>query len=187
MVRSIGSREGMPVNERLMALVDRVASNLRCGRLTIIGPEGTQRRFDGRSDGPDAVLQLHSWRAVRRFAVGGSLGFAEAYLDGDWDSPDLPRLLELLVLNEDAYADQFYGHPWFRWMARVRHLFRPNSRHGSRRNILAHYDLGNAFYQRWLDPSMTYSSARFEKPELSLEDAQTAKYRSLIRRLSLQP
>jgi cyclopropane-fatty-acyl-phospholipid synthase len=72
-------------------------------------------------------------------------------------------------------------------MARLRHVLRPNSRRGSRRNILAHYDLGNAFYQRWLDPSMTYSSARFEKPELSLEDAQTAKYRSLARKLSLQP
>ena len=89
--------------------------------------------------------------------------------------------------NEKAYEEHFYGRSWFRWLARARHLFRPNSRRGSRRNILAHYDLGNAFYQSWLDPSMTYSSARFDKPGTSLEAAQAAKYASLAEKLSLRP
>ncbi|MDH3659228.1 MAG: cyclopropane-fatty-acyl-phospholipid synthase family protein [Alphaproteobacteria bacterium] len=185
MVRWIQSGDSALMNGHLMTLVHIIAENLKCGRLTIIAPDGDVRHFEGGVDGPDAVLQLNSLRAIRRFMAGGSLGFAEAYLDGDWDSPDLPRLLELLVLNNDAYLDHFYGRGWFRWLARLRHLFRPNSIRGSRRNILAHYDLGNRFYQHWLDPSMTYSSARFERPDASLEDAQTAKYASLANKLAL--
>ncbi|MEM9626793.1 MAG: cyclopropane-fatty-acyl-phospholipid synthase family protein [Pseudomonadota bacterium] len=175
------------MNDRFMALAYGIAEKLRYGQLEIITPDGQSRQFEGSESGPSAVLQLNSLRAIRRFAVGGSLGFAEAYLDGDWDSPDLPRLLELLVINEAAYSEHFYGRHWFRWLARVRHLFRPNSRRGSRQNILAHYDLGNAFYQRWLDPSMTYSSAKFEQPDVSLETAQKAKYESLVEKLSLKP
>lgn len=170
----------------LMTVLFGIAEKLQCGRLTIIAPNGTAREFRGTIQGPSATLQLNTLRAVRRFAIGGSLGFAEAYLDGDWDSPDLPRLLELLVLNEEAYREQFYGRGWFQWLARLRHLFRPNSKRGSRKNILAHYDLGNRFYQKWLDPSMTYSSARFAEPNVTLEEAQVAKYESLAKKLALR-
>ncbi|MGI9452629.1 MAG: class I SAM-dependent methyltransferase, partial [Geminicoccaceae bacterium] len=173
------------MNDHLIALAFGIAEKMQYGRLTVIVPDGEVRQFQGPDDGPEAVLQLNSARALQRFAVGGSLGFAEAYLDGDWDSPDLPRLLELLARNESAYEEHFHGRQWFRWLARAGHIFRSNSKRGSRRNILAHYDLGNTFYQQWLDPSMTYSSARFEKSDDTLESAQTAKYRALIERLSL--
>lgn len=172
---------------RWLSLAYGIASRLHNGQLTIISPDGTRRVFKGAAAGPKAVLRLNSAHAIRRFATGGSLGFAEAYLDGSWDSPDLPRLLELLALNERAYSDDYYGHGWARWLARLQHLTRPNSRRGSKRNILAHYDLGNSFYKRWLDPGMTYSSARFEQENLPLEAAQAAKYASLARKLSLQP
>jgi len=175
------------VDDRFMMLAYGIAENLRYGKLTIKTPNSETRHFDGREGGPEGVIELRSSRAIRRFMTGGSLGFAEAYLDGDWDSPDLTALLELLALNEEAYEDRFYGQGWFRWLARIRHLLRPNSRSGSRRNILAHYDLGNAFYERWLDPSMTYSSAIFDPSDLSLEHAQQAKYASLASKLSLQP
>ena len=174
-------------DDRFISIAFGIAEKLRLGELTIETPSGTIRRFKGQQVGPTAIIQLKTSRAIRRFVVGGSLGFAEAYLDGDWDSPDLPRLLELLALNQDAYEEYFYGRGWFRWFARLRHMLRPNSRSGSRRNILAHYDLGNEFYKRWLDPSMTYSSAIFESSDLSLENAQRAKYESLARKLSLQP
>ena len=118
------------VNGSLMTLAYSLAARLQCGQLTIIAPNAEARHFKGDANGPNAVLQLNSARAIRRFAVGGSLGFAEAYLDGDWDSPDLPSLLELLVLNESAYEDYFYGRGWYRWLARVGHVFRPNSRRG---------------------------------------------------------
>lgn len=187
MVGWISGGESASMDDRLMALAYGIAENLQFGQLEIIAPDGESRLFEGDNGGLKAVLQLNSSRALRRFVVGGSLGFAEAYLDGDWDSPDLPSLLELLVLNEGAYSKHFYGRSWFQWLARARHLFRPNSRQGSRRNILAHYDLGNAFYKQWLDPSMTYSSAKFEKPGVSLETAQEAKYASLVEKLSLEP
>ena len=175
------------ISDRFLAMAFGIADKLRYGELTIKAPDGTIRHFKGREDGPKARLDLTSSRAIRRFMTGGSLGFAEAYLDGDWDSPDLARLLELLALNEEAYEEHFYGQGWYRWIARFRHLLRPNSRSGSRRNILAHYDLGNAFYERWLDPGMTYSSAIFDPDDLSLEHAQQAKYASLANKLSLQP
>jgi len=175
------------VKGRLLAFAYGIADRLQTGELTIIEPNGSSRVFRTGDPGPKGTIRLHDVRAIRRFLTGGSLGFAEAYLDGDWDSPDLAGLLTLLARNEEAYLDHFHGKSWFRWMARLQHLVRPNSKKGSRRNILAHYDLGNSFYGRWLDPSMTYSSARFEPGHLTLEQAQQAKYASLAKGLALQP
>jgi cyclopropane-fatty-acyl-phospholipid synthase len=172
---------------RWLALVHGIAGRIRIGELAVTAPDGSRRSFRGERPGLSAELRINRARAMRRFATGGSLGFAEAYLDGDWDSPHLARLLELLAQNEDSHSEHFYGKGWFRWIARLQHLFRPNSRQGSRRNILAHYDLGNSFYERWLDPGMTYSSARFEADALTLEQAQLAKYASLARGLALEP
>ena len=91
-------------DKHLLAQVHKIACKLQHGHLLIIAPNGSQQQFEGRSAGPDAVLKLNTLRAVRRFVIGGSLGFAEAYLDGDWDSPDLPVLLEFLVRNEEALS-----------------------------------------------------------------------------------
>ena len=172
---------------RWLALAHGIAENLQCGELKVNAPDGSARIFKGDHDGPNAEITINRIRAIRRFATGGGLGFAEAYLDGDWDSPDLARLLHLLAINEEAHSEYYDRKGWMRWMARLQHLFRPNSKKGSRRNILAHYDLGNDFYQRWLDPSMTYSSARFEPDHLTLEQAQRNKYASLARNLALEP
>jgi len=163
----------------------RVAEQMRCGELMIELTDGSQHRFQGNEDGPSGHIRLKRMRTIPRFLMGGGLGFAEAYLDGDWDSPDLPRLLELLALNEQAYGDEYYGSLWYRWLARLQHLRRPNDKHGSRRNILAHYDLGNAFYERWLDGTMTYSAARYDALDSSLEEAQRRKYASLVERLEI--
>ena len=173
--------------KRWLGLAYAIAERLTHGELTMIAPDGTKRSFKGTQPGPEADLKFNNTRAIRRLATGGTLGFAEAYVDGDWDSLDLAKLLELLALNENAYTEHFYGTSWHRWIARLHHVLRPNSRAGSRRNILAHYDLGNAFYRQWLDPSMTYSSARFKAGHLTLEEAQRAKYESLARGLALEP
>ncbi|MGI9452603.1 MAG: class I SAM-dependent methyltransferase [Geminicoccaceae bacterium] len=176
-----------PFEGRWLALAYGIAEQLSCGELVVVAPDGSRRSFEGKEPGPEAEIKLNHVRAIRRFTTGGSLGFAEAYLDGDWDSPDLAKLLHLLALNEETHVDDFYGMSWYRWIARLQHLLRPNSKNGSRRNILAHYDLGNSFYERWLDPSMTYSSARFEAGNLTLEQAQRAKYESLAKGLALEP
>jgi len=177
-----------PANNRSYGfrLALAIAERLEIGTLTIEA-EGEQHRFQGTAPGPSGHLRLHRMRALRRFATGGALGFSEAYLDGDWDSPDLPRLLEVLALNEASFADRYYGRRMFQWLPRLLHRLRPNTRRGSRRNIFTHYDLGNAFYRAWLDETMTYSSARFAAPEQPLEAAQRRKYATLAENLRLGP
>jgi cyclopropane-fatty-acyl-phospholipid synthase len=164
-----------------------IAAKLSSGALTIELADGTRHRFVGGRVGPEGHLRLKRERAIRRFVTGGSLGFGEAYLDGDWDSADLPRLLELLAQNEGAYADHLGGWAGWRALARLHHLLRPNTRRGSRRNILAHYDLGNRFYELWLDRSMTYSAARFTRPGMTLEEGQQAKYALIAEQLEIRP
>jgi cyclopropane-fatty-acyl-phospholipid synthase len=137
--------------------------------------------------GPAGELILHRPRVVRRFLAGGANGFADSYLDGDWDSPDLAVLLRVLALNEQSFAEHYYGKAWVRALARIAHLLRPNTRKGSRKNIHAHYDLGNQFYARWLDPSMTYSSAVYERPDATLEEAQLTKLRRLAEMTGVRP
>ena len=164
-----------------------LASKLHCGSLELHLPDGTKQLFHGPQSGPHGVMRLRNGRVARRYLTGGSLGFAESYIEGDWDTPDLATLLALLSLNEHAWGDGYFGSLWHRWLRRMQHLLRPNTRGGSRRNIYAHYDLGNEFFAAWLDPSMTYSSALFAGGEDDLEAAQQAKYRSLAQEIAVGP
>ncbi|TVR80127.1 MAG: class I SAM-dependent methyltransferase [Rhodospirillales bacterium] len=166
----------------------RLARRLKYGRLLLVLPDGSSHTIDGEKPSPlRAVLEISRPRAVRRLLFGGINGFAEAYMDGDWHTPDLVALLHLALANEDALGDGVEGLAVMRWLAHLRHRLRPNTRRGSRRNIAYHYDLGNDFYAAWLDPSLTYSSALFDRPGLSLEAAQARKYRRLARALELRP
>jgi cyclopropane-fatty-acyl-phospholipid synthase len=163
---------------------------LAAGHLTIVTPSGDRIGNDARSPGPEATLVLHNWRLVRRLLAEGQIGFAEAYMDGDWTSPDLAALIELFALNQDALNRTLMGTRFSRLLVRLQHRKRANTRRGSRRNIEAHYDLGNDFYAAWLDRDMSYSSA-FYAPEagtgqaLSLEAAQRAKQDLVMSRLAL--
>lgn len=153
---------------------------LRAGSLEIDLPDGRTVRLTGKQDGPSARLTLHRWRALRRFFGGGTVGFGESFVDGDWDSPDLPKVIELAARNLPRRPMAFrLVSPW-RMGDRVRHLLRQNTRDGSKQNIAAHYDLGNDFYALWLDPGMTYSSAVFARDANDLESAQVEKNRRLL-------
>lgn len=166
----------------------RAVERIDRGLLSITLPDGTRRVCRGKQeDGPTAALVLHTTRAARRLILGGGVGFAEAYMDGDWDSPDLASLMELAAINETRMGAAVIGRLPLRLWHAAFHRLRPNTRRGSRRNIAAHYDLGNGFYRRWLDPSMTYSSALFTSPDQALEDAQLAKYRRICDQLGLRP
>jgi len=137
---------------------------------------------------PDAYLQFHKWTAFRDVLTQGNIGFAEGYLSGAWDTPDLTGLLCLLANNRDSLNQVIYGRWWGKLYHRLRHLLNANTRSGSRRNIASHYDLGNDFYSLWLDPGMTYSSARFDGDgSLSLEAAQARKYQRILDLLDLPP
>ena len=166
--------------------VERLGNAITFGRLTIKTRSGSTFHFVGEEDGPDAELILKKPGFARKLFTGGDVGFAEAYMEGICDTPDLTALIQLGALNEDvAWANFLKGIPFFRWFARFGHAIRANSRRGAKRNIKSHYDLGNKFYASWLDPSMTYSSAVFSKSTTPLEKAQEYKYHLLLSKLNV--
>ena len=170
----------------VLALLSRIAR----GRLDLTLPDGAQARFGVTTPGvPDAGIEISDWQVFADIVASGDIGFAEAYLRGAWCSRDLSALLTLLAINRDALEPAVYGAGFLRKLAaRLRHLLRANTKSGSRRNIEAHYDLGNDFYKLWLDPSMTYSSALFSGDlTRTLEQAQTAKIRRILERLDPRP
>jgi cyclopropane-fatty-acyl-phospholipid synthase len=170
------------------ALLSAAGSRLEVGQCALLLPNGQARLIEGRRDpGRRVSVTVNRARAFRRLVLGGDVGFAEAYVDGDWDTPDLPGFLEFASLNERALGDAIEGHTLLRGLDRVRHRLRPNNRRGSRQNISAHYDISNSFYGAWLDASMTYSSAMFANDTQPLEAAQSTKYENLARLLQLAP
>lgn len=166
----------------------RAAAHLPRGTLTITTPDKRVFKVGGGQTGPDAAVVLHNWNLPRRAFSGGTIGLAESYMDGDWESPDVATFLELFVVNEQVGEDLAGGSNWFmNTVQRLRHWLNENTRTRSRKNISAHYDLGNAFYREWLDPTMTYSSALYGEGANDLESAQTAKYRALARNIGITP
>lgn len=163
-----------------------LGANWTWGRLTLVLPDGSTRQLTGREPGHAAVLEIKSYRVAARVLKSGDIGFAEGYMAGEWDTPHLAVLLETLVNNYDHIRRLFDGNVLMNALNWIGHRLNRNSRRGSRRNIHAHYDLGNAFYAAWLDPSMTYSAAQFERPDQTLEAAQRAKYASLARLMDLR-
>ena len=167
----------LPVRARMML---SVAMEMPRGSLTVRTPEGLVLEVGGNGPGPHGELVLKNWNLPGRAFSGATIGVAESYMDGDWESPDVTTLLELFVINEEAGEQVAGGASWLiTTVQRIRHWLNENTRSGSKRNISAHYDLGNAFYRQWLDPSMTYSSALYSTGANDLESAQAAKYRAL--------
>ena len=153
------------------------ARRVRVGSLTIILPDGTRHMFGDRASELRGEIHVHDRQALVRMLLGGETGGGEAYMDGLWSSPDLAGLLRWAALNREALA---LSAGWWRAPAQLTrtlaHGRRRNTRPGSRRNIAAHYDLGNDFYRLFLDDTMTYSCAVFATPDQSLADAQRNKY-----------
>jgi cyclopropane-fatty-acyl-phospholipid synthase len=163
-----------------------MAQNWGDGALEVVLPGGRRLIIGGKQGGPTACLQVRDYGFIRRVMGSGAIGFAEGFIAGEWDTPDLPVLLEVFSLNFDRLQKLVEGQAWMRVLHRWLHARRRNTRQGSRHNIHAHYDLGNAFYGAWLDPSMTYSSAVFTSPAQPLAEAQEAKYAALARNMGLE-
>ncbi|TYR30988.1 class I SAM-dependent methyltransferase [Mesorhizobium microcysteis] len=175
----------LPMRARAML---KVAMEIPHGSLTVTTPEGLVLCVGGSGPGPHAELILHNWNLPGRAFSAATIGVAESYMDGDWESPDVTTLLELFVINEDAGEQVAGGANWLlTTVQRIRHWLNENTRTGSQRNISAHYDLGNTFYKQWLDPSMTYSSALYSTGANDLESAQVAKYRALAQDAGIGP
>ena len=173
----------------LSRLIAALCRGLAFGSLMVRLPEGRVDLYRGRFAGPAGDLVItRPLRLLLRVLTRGDIGFAESYLDGDWETPDLPGLLDVLQLNEEHLGAGPKGLRWSRWLDRLTHRLRDNRRAMSRRNIARHYDLGNDFYRLWLDPGMTYSAALFaDRERESLETAQVRKYARLLDDLGAQP
>ncbi|MFN7055500.1 class I SAM-dependent methyltransferase [Hyphomonas sp.] len=182
---SIRGLKGVPASFRIVCLW---LLKTEYGKLTFVLPDGRRLSFVNAADGPEATVEVHDYDFVKPAIAAGDVGFGETYMEGLWSTPDLTAVLRFFSANFDAASRLARGGWLVRSMNMLQHVFaRRNSRSGARRNIMAHYDLGNAFYEKWLDPSMTYSSALFESPNQSLEQGQMNKYRNICDRLNAGP
>lgn len=177
----------LPDVPRLVRFAFNFVSKLRRGTLDITLPDGRTVRCGGLEPGPAAQMTIYSYGFAWRLARGGDIGIAEAYLRREWDTPNLTQFLYIFCVNHDLIQTMLGGKPVARFVQSLRHWFNRNTRRQARRNIYAHYDIGNSFYSAWLDPSMTYSSALFEDGTHDLTAAQHNKYRRLAEAINLQP
>lgn len=178
--------ETLPTPRRFKWIERVLRQNWRAGAVTVALPGGKVVSLEGPEEGPRARLNIRDYKFIDRVMSRGLVGFGEGFMAGEWDSPDISALLLAFSRNLDRIGDVISGNPVARFMITTWHRLRPNSRAGARKNIEAHYDLGNDFYSLWLDPSMTYSSARYENGAVGLFEAQTQKYASLARLMDLQ-
>ncbi len=170
----------------LAPLVNRLLRRIGCGSIHVELPGGKRLEGCGPAAGPHAAITLHRWRPIARLIGKGDLGFAESYRDGDWSTPDLTALLEFGSRNEAGWGAALEASWPARSVARSFHSMRANTRAGSRENISFHYDMGNDFYRRWLDPDMLYSSALYRSGNESLEQAQAVKVERILSLLRMQ-
>lgn len=176
---------GAPMFFRLAC---NLTSRIKYGALTYVLPDGRALKFLGEAEqSSEGVIIVKDYAFARRSLLGGSNGFFESFADDEWETPDLTAVLYVFARNADYVREAFRATPFIAWFDRLRHNLNANTKRGARRNIIAHYDLGNAFYEKWLDPTMTYSSALYPSPDADLADAQRNKYEALARRIGLRP
>lgn len=168
----------LPIAARVLF---KLLGELRHGRITATLPDKSRHEFGREAHGIHAHIDIYDLGICTQILTGGDVAFGEGYFNGMWDSPDLVALLTLLAKNQNELMPAFYGRGWKGWLFKLRHLLRANSKKQARKNIEAHYDLGNAFYREWLDSTMTYSSALFNgNPQGDLAAAQLAKYERIL-------
>lgn len=168
------------------ALLDKWLSRIEAGELRAVFPSNFQKVYSGGQVGPTADIHINSWKLVPRLLLSGDMGLAESFLSGEWETSNLTQLILLGDINERALGNAVTPSKFINSIEKLRHQRRDNSKRGSRRNIAAHYDLGNEFYSHWLDNSMSYSSALFTDFGEELEVGQNRKYQRLAKALKLK-
>jgi cyclopropane-fatty-acyl-phospholipid synthase len=177
--------KNIPMSFKMAAVA---ITKIERGQVYVSLPDGRSIVFKGKQAGKDAVLLIKDFAFIKRVLAQGDIGFAEGLMAGEWDTPDLAILLEVFSDNLELVPSLMLGGPLWMAINKFRHKFlKKNTKTGSKKNILAHYDLGNGFYSRWLDPSMTYSSAVYEQEGQDLTTAQMNKYRALAEKVELKP
>lgn len=158
---------------------------LEFGTLLLREPDKRCFEFRGKKPGPDAELHLNNWHLPAKVFAGGSIGAGESYMSGDWDSPDITALIELFTVNENLGNQMSSPNRIWGLVSRFVHWYNKNTKRGSKKNIAAHYDLGNEFYSKWLDDSMTYSSGIFDESAVTLTASQNNKYSTLAKSMGI--
>jgi len=170
----------------LVRQLQRILSNARYGELTVVLPNGVAFHHAGNDPGPSAKIVIRSWRTVWRLILGGEMAFADSFITGEWWTPDLAGFLRFGAVNETSLGNAISCSAGQRLLLRWQHWRNRNTKRGSRRNIAAHYDLGNAFYELWLDRGMQYSSALFSGGNQPLEAAQQDKLDRIVELLDIK-
>lgn len=181
---SIDNQQNLP---RYFRRVFDLMGKLNSGRVDFVLPDGRRFRAEGKSSGPVAEVTINNPEVFARLIREGDLGFSDAYLDGWWTTPDLQTFMDFIHADNDDMYDGFSGIAIVRAWEKARFWFQSNSKRQALKNISHHYDLGNDFYSLWLDDTMTYSSALFNTGQESLENAQIAKYASMIDQMGVKP
>lgn len=164
----------------------KLFDNLESGSISIKDPEGNEYFFEGENKGTKCDLKINDWKMLDLVSKRGDIGLGEAYMENMWDSSDPANFLCFLSKNLDAFRDRASGSFFRRIMFFLyNNYIRANTKFGSKKNILAHYDLGNDFYSLWLDPTMTYSSSLRKKKTDNLKDAQINKYNRIIDQINI--
>ncbi|WP_372654353.1 class I SAM-dependent methyltransferase [Halobacteriovorax sp.] len=165
----------------------KIVSKIEKGKLTIITPEKQTVSYEGDIEGEDVIVTIKDWKFTENLFLKGDIGLGESYIEGHWESSNINGLIKLGIDNYDILKSVIKGQIFKVLMYRFKHLFlNRNTKAGSKRNIYAHYDIGNRFYKLWLDPSMTYSAALFDGEDISLEEAQKNKYQHILDELPLK-
>jgi cyclopropane-fatty-acyl-phospholipid synthase len=163
--------------------LDALARTAR-GSISFVGPDGATWSFTGPSEGPHARFRIHEWDVLERLVARGDIGLGEDFIAGAWDTDNLEKLIMFFLLNLDELEGFAHGSLLSRMVFTIHNaMVRRNSLSGARRNIEAHYDVGNAFYALWLDETMTYSSALFDGAQRTLTEAQQRKYDRILSRI----
>lgn len=181
---SVKDQSGLP---RYFPAAFDLAKRMTNGRLDFVLADGRRFRAEGQNPGPVAEIHVREADVFARLIREGDLGFCEAYLEGGWTTPDLQAVMDVVQAGNNEVLDGFPGFALVRVYERFRFWLHGNSKRQAKKNIAAHYDLGNGFYRLWLDDSMTYSSALFGSGQESLEAAQEAKYASMVDRMGVAP
>ena len=166
-------------------VAERFLSKIGFGELIVTFPSGSTKSFKGTNGDEIADLKLHNYKFISKIIKRKSIGFAESYMDGDFSTSDLTKLLIISYKNEKYFLHNLKSNIFFNMYSKFKHFLNENTKKQSKKNIEYHYDLGNSFYDKWLDQSMTYSSAYFDKNNQNLYDAQISKYYQIAKSLNL--
>ncbi len=169
------------LDKTIEKLLNNFLSKIKYGSLEVEFPSGEKKLFSGIEDGISASIQIHNYNLLSYIFKKGAVGYAEAYMKGFYSTTNLTNLLMLSHKNEKYFLDNINSNVLYLTISKIKHFLNNNSQSQSKKNIKYHYDLGNKFYEKWLDQTMTYSSAIFDQKNTNLPDAQINKYKKNCR------